>query len=51
MGLGQRIKIAREKSGLSQMQLGKAVGRSQSTVAEWETGGTDPRRNIVEKIA
>ena len=51
MALGQRIKIAREKCGISQAQLAAAVGRSQSTVAEWETGGTDPRRNIVEKIA
>ena len=51
MGLGQRIKAARERSGISQAQLAAAVGRSQSTVAEWETGGTDPRRNIVEKIA
>ena len=51
MRLGERIKIAREKCGISQADLAAAVGRSQSSVAEWETGGTDPRRNIVEKIA
>ena len=51
MGIGERIKSARKQCGLSQADLGKAVGRSQSAVAEWETGDTEPRRNIVEKIA
>lgn len=51
MGIGERIKTARKQCGLSQVELAKAVGRSQSAVAEWETGDTEPRRNIVEKIA
>ncbi len=51
MGIGERIKSARKQCGLSQVELAKAVGRSQSAVAEWETGDTEPRRNIVEKIA
>lgn len=51
MGIGERIKNARNQSGLSQADLARAVGRSQSAVAEWETGDTEPRRNIVDKIA
>ena len=51
MGIGERIKYARKHSGLSQADLAREVGRSQSAVAEWETGETAPRRNIVEKIA
>lgn len=51
MGIGERIKSARNQSGLSQADLARIVGRSQSAVAEWETGDTEPRRNIVEKIA
>ena len=51
MSIGERIKSARKNCGLSQIELAKAVGRSQSAVAEWETGDTEPRRNIVEKIA
>lgn len=51
MSIGDRIKDARKKAGISQAELARLVGRSQSAVAEWETGGTEPRRNIVEKIA
>ena len=51
MSIGERIKSARTKAGISQAELAKMVGRSQSAVAEWETGDTQPRRNIVEKIA
>ncbi len=51
MGIGERIKSARSQSGLSQADLARIVGRSQSAVAEWETSDTEPRRNIVEKIA
>ncbi len=51
MSIGERIKHARKEAGLSQADLAKYVGRSQSAVAEWETGETAPRRNIVEKIA
>lgn len=51
MGIGDRIKKARKKTGISQAELAKLVGRSQSAVAEWEIGETEPRRNIVEKIA
>ena len=51
MGIGDRIKDARKKTGISQAELAKLVGRSQSAVAEWETGETGPRRNIVNKIA
>ncbi len=51
MSIGERIKHARKNAGLSQADLASQVGRSQSAVAEWETGETAPRRNIVEKIA
>ena len=51
MGIGGRIKDARKRRGISQAALGKEVGRSQSAVAEWETGETEPRRNIMDKIA
>jgi transcriptional regulator with XRE-family HTH domain len=51
MGIGERIKAARKREGMSQAELAKLVGRSQSAVAEWEAGETEPRRNIVETIA
>lgn len=51
MTIGERIKNARERCGLSQAKLARLVGRSQSAVAEWETGESAPRRDIVPKIA
>lgn len=51
MGIGDRVKEARKRAGVSQAELARLVGRSQSAVAEWETGETEPRRNIVERIA
>lgn len=35
-GRGERIRIAREARGLSQEELGDAIGSSQGTVSEWE---------------
>lgn len=32
----------REKSGMTQKALGKIVGKSQQTVAKWETGASEP---------
>lgn len=51
MSIGERIKKARKRAGISQAELAKRVGRSQSAVAEWETEETSPLRNIVPKIA
>ena len=38
MGLGARIKAAREDMGWTQADLGKAVGVSKSAVSQWEKG-------------
>ena len=51
MRIGDRIKAAREATGLSQEALAKAVGRSQSAVAEWETNESAPRRDIIGNLA
>src|SRR4051812_23018001 len=36
--LGKRIKDARTRKGLSQAQLGKAIGKDQRAVFEYEVG-------------
>ena len=51
MGIGERIKEARLRANISQAELARRVGRSQSAVAEWETGDSEPRRNIMTIIA
>lgn len=38
--LGGRIKYARKEKKMSQVQLGKAVGVTQSAVGQWERGET-----------
>lgn len=48
--LGQQIKDARIKAGLSQTQLGEAVGVSGSAVYLWESGRGKPNANAKEKL-
>ena len=38
LGLGNRIKTAREARGWNQADLGKAVGVSKAAVSQWEKG-------------
>ncbi|HHT0282681.1 TPA: XRE family transcriptional regulator [Klebsiella oxytoca] len=46
--LAERLKIAREKAGLSQAQLGEVIGLSQQSVAKIENGDTQQPRKIKE---
>lgn len=46
--LAERLKIAREKAGLSQAQLGEVIGLSQQSVAKIENGETQQPRKIKE---
>jgi transcriptional regulator with XRE-family HTH domain len=39
---GDLLKEARLRAGLTQEQLGRRVGRSQSAIARWETGRVQP---------
>lgn len=50
MGVGARIKQARE-GRMSQAQLGKSVGASQTTISSWERGRTEPTREDVVRVA
>jgi transcriptional regulator with XRE-family HTH domain len=40
--IGERIRVARRQAGMSQVQLGEAVGRDHKTVHRWETALTAP---------
>ena len=41
----------REKAGLTQEQVARALQVSQSAVAKWETGECKPRADIFPKLA
>lgn len=45
------IKLMRIKSGLTQSQLAKAIGVTQSTIARWESGNRPITVDQLYKIA
>lgn len=51
MSIGENIKSLRESHGLTQAQLGDAVGVSDKAVSTWESGKREPRMGAVEKLA
>lgn len=44
--MGERIKTLREARGLTQEQLGKAVGVTKGAVSAWETGNAQNVRLV-----
>ena len=44
------LHIARKMAGLTQAELGQAVGVSESTVLNWEKGRTEPTIGQAKKI-
>lgn len=51
MEYGKRIKDARNKSGLTQKQLGERLGVSESAVAQYESGQRVPKVDTLQRIA
>lgn len=49
--VGPRIVRARKEKGLSQRELGLAVGSATRTVQTWEAGQRVPRLNTLKQIA
>lgn len=43
---GERIRLERERAGLTQPQLGALVGVSGRTVGNWERGEASPRNSL-----
>ena len=51
MEFKDRLKELREGAGISQMQLAKELGVSQSAVAKWELGKTEPTASAIISVA
>lgn len=46
-----KIKYLRENKGLTQSELGVAVGYDQSRVAKWENGSLEPNVDTLIELA
>ncbi|WP_353853089.1 XRE family transcriptional regulator [Dehalobacter restrictus] len=51
MGIGDNIKILREKQGLTQQNIADIAGVTNKAVSAWENGLKEPRMGAIEKIA
>ncbi|MDO8282709.1 MAG: helix-turn-helix transcriptional regulator [Thermodesulfovibrionia bacterium] len=49
--LGQRIKIARKKAGLTQDKLAKAIGVAYPTLNKYERGHRIPSAELLSKMS
>lgn len=49
--LHDKIRLARQKAGLMQMQLAQAIGVNPSLVSHWETGRRKPSRDLLARVA
>ena len=45
------LKIARIKKGLSQEEISKMIDISRTTYRNIESGKTEPKRNVMEKLS
>ncbi len=49
--IGARIKELRADRGISQRELGKAIGVSQKAVDYWERGVNEPKASYITLLA
>ena len=49
--LGTRIKKVRQSRGLTQLELAKRIGTSQTAIALWESGNRSMSLEIIERIS
>ena len=47
MGIGSRIKEARERLGLTQVELGRIVGVTGSSITNYENNTSHPKEAIL----
>ncbi|MBI2760415.1 MAG: helix-turn-helix transcriptional regulator [Chloroflexi bacterium] len=48
--LGELVRTARERAGISQAELARRVGSTQPSIARLEQGGVDPRLHTLERL-
>lgn len=45
-----RLKVLRAEHGLTQTDLAKALGVTQKVISSWETGRSNPRPAMMQKV-
>jgi len=50
MDIGQRIRYFRRQYDMDQRDLGRAMNVSNRTISSWETGRTEPRIEMIDKM-
>lgn len=48
---GQRVRIARKKKKMTQVDLAEAISKKESTIRKYENGSIKPPWDIIEQIA
>ena len=51
MGIGEQIKAARLKQGLTQKQLGELCGMADSAIRRYESDRGNPTEKTIQRIA
>lgn len=51
MEIGKNIRRLRKAKDMSQEELANAIGVSRAAVTQWETGWSQPRMGMIEKLA
>lgn len=51
MSFGERLRLARESVGLTQVELAQRLGVRQNQVSQWESGNTGPKRDRLAALA
>lgn len=51
MNIGNNLKLLRESKGLTQEEVGNAIGVTKATIARYETNEIDIKRTIAIKLA
>jgi transcriptional regulator with XRE-family HTH domain len=51
LSFGERLRLAREGAGLTQVELAKILGVAQNQISVWEKGPTGPKRGRLPAIA
>ena len=49
--LGDQVRHFREARGMSQAELARRLGTSQSAIARLEAGGVDPKLETLERVS
>ena len=49
--MGEKLRAARQRAGMTQAQLAEAIGCKQKDVSRWEAGQIEPGVLTVKKMA